>query len=228
MDDWHKAKVSSRSEAAEGLFHLVLEVPASLGVGHTHPGQYVKLKVEGAGEGFFAIASAPGAGSRFELLIKQGSPLATALGLLTVGSSVQLSAPSGKGFPLEQMRGKNLLLFATGSGIGAIRSAIDRIRHDRSGFGEVTLFFGVRTPAAFAYEAELGNWERAGIRVIRTVSQPGGSGWQGLTGYVQAHLGEVKVDDAVAFLVGQKAMVQGVTEALLARGLSKVRIFLNF
>ncbi|MFZ5468106.1 MAG: NAD-binding oxidoreductase [Myxococcota bacterium] len=229
MSDWHQAKVEENTPAADQLFHLVLDVEGTgLGEAHQLPGQYVKLSLDGVGEGYFAIASAPGDGHHFELLIKAGSPLATALAQAKVGSLVRISAPLGKGFPLEAAKGKNVLLFATGSGIGAIRSAIETIRREREAFGEVTLFFGVRTPAAFAYQEELKEWERARIRVVRTVSQPGRSGWNGLTGYVQAHLGEVNVDGAVAFVVGQKAMVQGVTEALERRGLPKERVFLNF
>jgi NAD(P)H-flavin reductase len=229
MSDWHQAKIVAHEPAADGLFHVTVDVAGTpLAGAHKLPGQYVKLSIEGVGESYFAIASAPGAGNRFELLLKRGSALSDAVDALRPGAEVKISAPSGKGFPLEQARGKNLLLFATGSGISPIRSVVALIRAERTSFGQVTLFFGVRTPSSFAYERELASWEKDRIRIVRTVSQPGSSGWQGLTGYVQAHLGEVDVTNAVAFLVGQKAMVQGVTEALSLRGLPKSEIFLNF
>jgi NAD(P)H-flavin reductase len=60
------------------------------------------------------------------------------------------------------------------------------------------------------------------------VSQPGASGWQGLTGYVQAHLGEQPVEGAVAFLCGQAGMVQEVIQALQARGVPRGDIHLNY
>lgn len=229
MSDWHPSTVLRKERAADGLFHLVLDVHQSpLATEHRHAGQYVKLRLPGLGEGYFAIASAPGPREHFELLIKAGSPLADGLCALSPGQSVEVSQPSGKGFPLDKALGKNVLLFATGSGISAIRSAIEAIGERRGDFGHVTLFFGVRTPAAFAYQEELSRWEKLGIKVLRTVSQPGASGWQGLTGYVQAHLDQVEVQNAVALVVGQKAMVQGVTEALQARGLAAGEIFLNF
>lgn len=227
---WHSATVARNAPAADGLFHLFLDVDPALAAMHEKPGQYVKLSLEGKGEGYFAIASAPPKekASRLELLLKRGAPLPDALEVLKPGDGVKLSEPSGKGFPLEQARGKDVLLFATGSGISAIRSVVLTLSRDRKDYGEVTLFFGVRTPAAFAYADELPTWQRDRIAVVRTVSQPGAAGWTGLTGYVQSHLGEVKVENAVAFLVGQKTMVQGVTEALAAKGLGKDRLFLNF
>ena len=147
---------------------------------------------------------------------------------LEPGAQVQSRRPEGRGFPLVQARGRNLLLFATGSGISPIRSVIESVRQERSAYGRVTLYFGARTPQAFAYEDELQHWEAAGIRVVRTVSQPGASGWQGLTGYVQAHLGEVPVEDTLAFVCGQSGMVQGVMDALRTRGLPREAIHLNY
>lgn len=228
MADWHEAKVVANTRAADGLFHLTLDVEGTpLAAAHTAAGQYVKLSLEGQGEGTFAIASPPG-GARFEFLIKEGPGLPGALKEAKAGSGVRVTAPTGKGFPLERARGRDVLLFATGSGISAIRSAIEVIRRERKAFGRVILFFGVRTPAAFAYDGEISEWERSGIDVRRTVSRPGNSGWQGLTGYVQAHLGEVDVSNALAFLVGQRGMVSEVTEALARRGLTRENVFLNF
>jgi NAD(P)H-flavin reductase len=134
----------------------------------------------------------------------------------------------GKGFPLDKARGRKLLLFATGSGISPIRSVIQAILTDRKDFPDVTLYFGVRTPSSFPYSEDLAAWREAGIKVIQTVSQPGESGWTGLTGYVQAHIGDERLDGAVAFLCGQKTMVAAVTEGLVARGVDRAEVFVNF
>jgi NAD(P)H-flavin reductase len=228
MSDWHQAIVTVNEPAAQGMFHLGLDVKGTPIAGaHRLAGQYVKLSLEGKGEGYFAIASAPGDGHHFEFLIKRGSPLADALGASRAGDPVKMSAPSGKGFPLERARGRDLLLFATGSGISPIRSVIEEVRRERAAYGKVLLFFGARTPDAFAFDAELAEWERAGIEVVRTVSQPP-EGWTGRRGYVQAHLGNTDVAGAVAFLVGQKPMVQAVTDELARRGMPRENVFLNF
>jgi NAD(P)H-flavin reductase len=86
----------------------------------------------------------------------------------------------------------------------------------------------VRNPAGFAYQKDLEAWAADGIDVVRTVSQPGDSGWTGLTGYVQEHIGEEPLGDAVAFVCGQKGMVEGVTTALVKAGMPRENIFLNF
>jgi NAD(P)H-flavin reductase len=109
-----------------------------------------------------------------------------------------------------------------------VRSLVGVLLQDRASFGHLSLYFGARTPDAFAYTAELDVWSAAGLQVVRTVSQPGASGWQGLQGYVQTHVPLEPLAEAAAFLCGQKGMVQGVTEALERQGLPRERIFLNF
>lgn len=230
MNDWHPTTVAAVLPAAEDLTELILDIGGTPLVGtHRTPGQYVRLALPEMGEGMFAIASPPEPfGTRWEFLLKGGNPLADTLVTLQPGAPVRSWRPEGRGFPLAQARGGNLLLFATGSGISPIRSVIESIRQERGAYGRVTLYFGVRTPRAFAYEDELHHWEAADIRVVRTVSQPGASGWQGLTGYVQAHLGEEQVEDTVAFVCGQSGMVQGVMDALRTRGLPREAIHLNY
>ncbi len=229
MSKWSEAKVTAVHPAAEGLTSLELDLRGTPLAGtHRQPGQYVSLALEGVGVGLFAIASAPHADARFEFLIKGGSPLAEALRQLQPGSKVRVSLPAGKGFPIARAEGKNLLLFATGSGISAIRSVIQSVLQNRSDYGQISLYFGARTPTAFAYQRELETWQREGIQVFRIVSRPGESRWKGLTGYIQSHLSELNVDNAVAFLSGQPAMVEEVTRALTQRGLPREDIYLNF
>lgn len=230
MTDWYPATLLARAPAADGLTHLMLDVssPPLRGT-HERPGQYVHVRLSGLPEGLFAIASPPGDTSQWDLLVKKDSPLTNALLALPLGERVEVSRPEGPGFPLAAARGKDLLLFATGSGISPIRSVIESIRQDRDAYGNVTLYFGARTPGAFAYIRDFAAWEQSRILVVPTVSQPGASGWQGLTGYVQAHLGDGPLaPGTMAFVCGQREMVQGVIQTLRARGLPAGAIFRNF
>jgi NAD(P)H-flavin reductase len=230
MNDWHSATVTARAPAADGLTDWVLDVGGTALEGsHARPGQYVQLRLPGQEPGMFAIASPPvPQGSRWEFLLKDDGALPSALLHLPVGARVDVSRPTGPGFPMEKARGQDLLLFASGSGISAIRPVIATVRQDREAYGRVTLYFGARTPGAFAYSGELEQWQAGGVRVVRTVSRPGASGWQGLTGYVQAHLGEEPLAHAVAFVCGPAEMVQDVMTQLSRRGVPQSAVFLNY
>jgi sulfhydrogenase subunit gamma (sulfur reductase) len=230
MAVWHEATVLGSHSETNELTSLTLSVgSAEFTRAARLPGQYVKIRLPDKGDAAFAIASAPqNDSSVLELLVKTGSELSDALVALPSGATVFVTLPAGPGFPLEKAFGKNVLLFATGSGISAIRAVIEGIRLNRSAFGDVTLYFGARSPSSFAYADELATWESSDIRVIRTVSQMGHSGWEGLTGHVQAHLDETPTQNAVAFLCGQPEMVAAVSDALVKNGLKRSDIYLNF
>lgn len=229
MSDWFEGRVVGVSPAAEGLVHLHLEVPREVAASHAIPGQYVKLSPASGGEGFFAIASGPASKEdRITLLIKLGGAVADAIAGLPAGAAVRVTAAQGKGFPIERAAGRDLVLVATGSGISPIRSVIEAVVARRADFGKVSLYCGARTPAAFAYREEWEAWRAAGIDVFPVVSRPQDSGWTGLTGYVQTHLQGVHMSTALAFLCGQKGMVEAVRKALAEQGMSPEAVFLNF
>jgi sulfhydrogenase subunit gamma (sulfur reductase) len=228
MSDWKEARVASIAKAADGLLEVRLDVPAEVAASHVAPGQYVKVAA-GAGETFFAIASRPNPdGGRIELLLKLGSPVSDAIAELLAGAAVRVTSAQGKGFPLDRAVGRDLVLVATGSGISPIRSVIETIARRRADFGKVSLHVGARTPSAFAYVEEFSAWRASEIDVFPVVSRPTDTGWTGLTGYVQSHLDGVHLRAAIAFLCGQKAMVEAVRTTLVERGMPGESIYLNF
>lgn len=229
MSDFQPARVASIKPAADGLVRVTLDVPPAVAASHVAPGQYVKASLDGVGESFFAIASRPHpTGDRIELLLKLGSALPDAIAKLDPGSAIATTTAQGKGFPIERAAGRDLVLVATGSGISPVRSVIETVMSRRSDFGLVSLYFGARTPTAFAYGDELDTWRAAGIEVFPVVSRPTDTGWKGLTGYVQTHLDGVHLATALAFLCGQKPMVEAVRKALAERGVPADSIYLNF
>lgn len=218
-----------RPETDELVYLALTQVPAELAAVHTAAGQYVQIQ-EGEGKpGFFALACGPGRG-RFEFLIKRGAPLADALAAKKAGDAIRLSAPAGKGYPLAQAEGKDVCLFAAGSGIAPLRAAVHAILKDRAKYGKVSLYYGVRAAKGFAFAEEMKTWAAQGVEVHRVCSQPAPGSWDGATGHVQKLLGERKPDlsKACAFACGMKGMVEGVKAACAELGLPPERVYQNF
>ena len=220
------ARVAELSDAGEGLLHLTLKMPPEVELTFTLPGQYQELAIEGHPARPYAIASAPRSGPRFEFLVRRGFPLADALGKLSVGDLVSVSLALGPGFPMEAVRGRDLLLVATGTGAAPMRAVIRTIAQNRKEFGSVAFYFGGRHGKDFAFEREWGWWESHDILLVRTVSEADVT-WTGLRGFVQEHFRDVRWADAAAFVVGSNPMVQAVTAELVKRGMPRERIFLN-
>lgn len=220
------ARVAGMSDAGDGLIHLTLEVPPEVTASFTLPGQYQELAIDGFAARPYAIASGPGLGNRFEFLVRRGFPLADAIGRLKVGDPVTVSRALGPGFPMDAVRGRDLLLIATGTGAAPMRAVIQTVAQTRRAFGAVTFYFGGRHAKDFAFEREWAAWEQGGIAVVRTVSEDF-TGWGGLRGFVQQHFREANWPDAAAFVVGSNPMVQAVTAELVKRGMARERVFLN-
>lgn len=227
--DFFPATVLAAADETRRLRLLALQVPPEVAASHRIPGQFLRARAApNTPEAYFAIANPPD-GDRVELLVRRGSAVADALADLRVGGHLEVSPATGPGFPLAESRGKDVLLFATGSGIAPIHAALRAISADRTGYGEVHLFFGVRTRHDFAFTGELDTLAAVKrIRVHRVVSRALDEEDR-FVGYVQERfLSELPpVTDPVAFLAGRPEMVEAATRMLIGAGIPAERIHRN-
>jgi NAD(P)H-flavin reductase len=207
-------------------------LPPAVARAHELPGQVVKARTP-LGEAFYALASAPDPGGTAELLVKRGHKVSDALVQAAVtGRTVELTRPFGAGFHLAEAEGRDVLLFAAGSGIAPIRALVQHLITHRNRFGRVTLFYGQRHGGEFAYRSEHLEWERRGVRVVLCPSAEDDA-WQGLRGRVQEvarslAFGGAAPGEAVAFVSGMTAMVDDVRRTLAAAGVPPDRVRANF
>jgi len=199
---------------------------------HAAPGQVVKVRTA-SGEAYFALASAPAPDGTAELLVKRGGKIADeVITSATSGATIELSAPFGKGFPLSGAEGRDLLLFAAGSGVAPVRALLQHVISHRNRFRRVTLFYGQRRGADFAYRGEHLDWERHGVRVVLCPSSAE-EAWPGVRGRVQEvaralGLGDSDPAGSEAYVCGMTAMVNDVKGTLKDAGVPPERVHLNF
>jgi len=201
-------------------------------------GQYVQVSPdEDSKPLILAIASPPDAeNARFEFLIKKTDDNTW----MTDGSAkdIKISQVLGGGFPVkEELDGikydfpcQNILLFAAGSGIAPIRSAIESGELQTSGARTARLYYGVRTEEDLCFVDRFPLWEKSGVEVVPVLSQPSES-WQGRTGYVQNALEEDGVPvprNTGALMCGMKGMAEAVRDILTKAGTFEGRILTNF
>ena len=228
----HAVDVIAAWDETPALRGLRLQLPPPAAAEHHLPGQVVKVKVE-PGEGYYALATAPAPGGQVELLVKRGGALGDALVAAALpGAALQVTPPFGRGFPLESVLGRDLLLFAAGSGIAPIRSVIQALMARREEVGRVVLFYGQRRGAEFAYRAEHLGWERHGVRVVLCPSAEDDT-WPGVRGRVQEAAraldwGGARPAQASAFVCGMSPMVNDVRAALAQAGAPPEHVHVNF
>jgi sulfhydrogenase subunit gamma (sulfur reductase) len=124
-------------------------------------GQVAVVGVEGVGESYFAVASAPEDEGVLQFLVKNGKGVAGALFTMRKGDSVSVKGPVGKGFPIDDYKGRDLIIEAVGTAIAPMRGVIRSIMKRRGDFGKVTAVFGVRVPEDFPFKNEMDEWRQA-------------------------------------------------------------------
>ncbi len=197
---------------------------------HFVPGQIAILGLEGAGEAYFAIASAPEDKGILEFLVKDGPGVAGRIYRLGKGDSVQVKGPVGTGFPINEHKGRDLLIEAVGSAIAPMRSVIRSILHRRDDFGKVKALFGARSHGDFPFRQEMDAWREAGIDVVLTLSRPEGSDWTGRSGHVTAYSEEAvgALDKPVALVCGMNDMMRECRDELCRLGVAECEVLTNY
>jgi CDP-4-dehydro-6-deoxyglucose reductase len=223
-----QARLIESVELAPEVRHFVFEAE---GVDRLDfvAGQFVSLSASIGGRTItraYSLASAPGAGNRFELCLNRvpGGVFSGPLFDMKPGEAVDMKPPLGM-FVLRRPPRESLFI-ATGTGIAPFRSMLLANLSEAS--PALTLLFGVRYESHLMYRSEFESMAQryTQFRFWPTLSRPEPA-WTGRTGHVQAHLvkalGERREVDV--YLCGLKAMVDDVRAILKGMGFDRKQIF---
>ena len=194
------------------------------------PGQFLMLSVLGTGEAPFSISSSPTRPGVIELCVRQIGRVTKALFNLPPNALVGIRGPYGNGFPLEQLRGNNLLLVAGGLGMAPLRSLLWYALDNRAKFKDVILMYGGRNPDEMLFKYELLNLiDRADVKCLLTVDNDPEGIWKARIGVVTKLFDHVEIDpeNTFAAVCGPSVMFKFVLEKLLQRNFSKDRILMS-
>ena len=175
-------------------------------------GQFAEYSVFGEGECTFCIASSPTRPEYLECSFKLAGKTTSAMTKLNVGDTMGLRGPYGNSFPLEQMKGKNIVFIAGGIGLAPVRCIIWNVLDLRDQFKDITIICGARTVADLVYKNEIEDWKSmSGIKTVVTVD-PGGEtpDWKGEIGFVPTIVEKVSpsAKDTIAILCGPPLMIR--------------------
>lgn len=186
------------------------------------PGQFVEVSVFGVGEVPIGLASSPTRTDGFELSIKRMGSVTSEVHRLTPGDTIGIRGPYGNGWPVERLRGKNLLIIGGGIGLSPLRSLIDYIMDRRSEFGALKILYGARTQDDLVYKRLLKEWsERERTDVYCTVDI-GTPGWNGNVGVVTSlfEQANITIENTLVITCGPPIMIKFVTMRLERAGFS--------
>lgn len=144
---------------------------------------------------------------------------------LSTGTTVDVEGPLGTfTFPAEPDE-QRFVFIAGGTGIAPLRAML---RHALAiPHRDIGLFYSVRTPEEFAFEAEFRSLANVGTIALRqTVTRATDADWSGARGRIdRAALGSLVRDPAtLCFVCGPPALVAEMTKILTELGIAPDRI----
>ncbi len=185
------------------------------------PGQFVEFSVFGEGEATFCISNSPGTNAAIiECSVKRMGKVTQAIHELDVGDMVGIRGPYGNGFPLEDLKGKNLLFVAGGIGLAPLRPLINYCLENRSNFKTITIVNGARTSKDLVYKDEYEKWRKGQDTFLHLTVDCNEENWTCMVGVVPKILEEIKPTcrDSVAIVCGPPVMIKFTLPVLLKLG----------
>jgi len=213
----------------ETLYEIALDDGTRL---EHDPGQFVELSVPGVGEAPISVSSSPTReDASFELCVRRVGNVTRVLHTMDVGDTVGIRGPFGRGFPVDVLRGHDVLFIAGGLGIAPLRSLINYVFDRRNEFGEVTILYGCTEPCKLLYTDEVAHWRRRDdVDYRETVDRcPDDTCWEGNVGVITTLIPgvDIDLDDAYAVVCGPPVMYRFVLRELEKKEMPDDRVYLS-
>jgi len=231
VDRCFKAEIAStlRLTEKEKLFHIRIIDGAERELFSFLPGQFVMVEVPGFGEVPISISGSNSQKGFIELCIREAGRVTTMLHRAKTGARVGIRGPFGTYFPMEKMKGHNILLIAGGLGLAPLRSPVTYVTENRSDFNQIHILYGTADSSQLLFDYQYEQWRRVdGVNLSIILERPDDA-WQGPVGLVTKLLDDITLpmDDTYAIVCGPPVMFKFVCTILSQRGMPRERMFVS-
>lgn len=125
------------------------------------PGQILEVSLPPYGEAPFAYCSSPLHPEYFEITVRKVGTLTSALHKLKKGDIVGVRGPYGNGWPINEIKKRNILMIAGGIGLIPFRPLIKYICEKRNKFSQnIQLFYGAKSQEDLIFKSEYKLWQK--------------------------------------------------------------------
>ncbi|MDJ0969327.1 MAG: FAD/NAD(P)-binding protein [Kiloniellales bacterium] len=195
-------------------------------------GQFVELFVPGVGEAPFTPSSSPRITERMDITIMRVGRVTEQLHAMRPGSEVGIRGPLGRPYPIDDFRGREVLIAGGGCGVGPLRAFLMALLEDLDAYERVIIRYGARTPDDIVFrDAALRGWGRSDALDVMLTVDVGDPQWDGHVGVLPTILTEEYLDcnpqDGVAVMCGPPLMMRFTVLKLLERGYHPDSIYLS-
>lgn len=190
-------------------------------------GQFMQLSIPKVGEAPISV-SAQGEGW-LEFTIRPVGRVTNVIFQKQPGDLLFLRGPYGKGWPVEELRGKHLVVLTGGTGLAPVRSLLNMAAADPGFTRSVHLVSGFKNEEGIVFRQELEAW-RSSFTTLYALDNDPREGWR--TGLVPSFVPELPFDsfggDYAVLVVGPPPMMKFTGLALMANGVEAEKVWMSF
>lgn len=192
-------------------------------------GQFVELTYPGIGEAPFTPSSNPNKKEEFEVTIMQVGRITELFHNAKEGEILGMRGPYGNGYPLDDFKGKEILVVGGGVGIAPLRSLIYALYGRIDDFKKIIICYGARSPQDIVYKYQLDEFKKQKNVEFRQTVDRADSTWKGNVGIVTTTLDKLPLDikSAIGIVCGPPIMMKFVSLKLLELGFTPDKIYLS-
>ncbi|MBM4125885.1 MAG: Ni/Fe hydrogenase subunit gamma [Nitrospira sp.] len=192
-------------------------------------GQFNMLYLFGVGEVAISIVSDPDEPDYLDHTIRVAGRVTTAISRLQIGEVLGIRGPFGQGWPLEEARGRDIVIATGGLGCAPVMGAIDSIFRRRQDYGSVKIIHGVKTPNDLLYQERFEAWRKQPNTEVLLASDRPDETWRHHVGVVTDLFERVPIDAAktMVLMCGPEIMMRLGVPILLRRGIPATAVYVS-
>ncbi len=194
-------------------------------------GQFAMLSVLGAGEAPFSISSTPSRPGLLEFCIRKIGTVTEALSRLKENDLIGIRGPYGNGFPVEKIKGKDVLIVMGGLGAAPLRSVLLYCLDNRDLFGRVILLHGAKKPSEMIFREEfLDLKQREDLECYLAVDEDDTKEWKENVGVVTTlfpKINDINPENTFSLVCGPPVMYKFVLKELVKLDIPKDQILMT-
>jgi NAD(P)H-flavin reductase len=226
-----EAEVVERIQESASIFTLRLRLTDDEMRRHYRfaPGQFNMVYLYGVGEVAISIVSDPQNDNYLDHTIRALGRVTNGLAQLRAGDRLGLRGPFGRGWPLVETEGRDVLIVTGGLGCAPVVAVINYVVLRRERYGKLTIIQGVKHADELIWSERYRYWESLPNVQVLLAAEHGGTLWPFHTGLVTEVFDDARLapEKTTVMMCGPEGMMRAGCRALFARGIKPEAVYLS-
>ena len=227
----HVAVIDERTQESSSIFTLRLQYEDT-GMQDAFefvPGQFNMVTLFGVGEIPISIVNDPLDSHFFDHTIRVVGRVSEGMSKLQPGDRIGIRGPFGRGWPMERIKGQDVVLITGGLGCAPLVSVIRYLLRRREDYGHIHILQGVKHSDDLIWREQYDEWAKVRDVHIMLAADVASKGWTGQQGMVTELIDQIalRTQRTVVLLCGPELMMLAAVATLREQGIPDSHIWFS-